>query len=66
MAGLLRWGSLLLLLGGVDGAQTGALAGFEAFKTIARVNLIAGLAAFQSRCWGRGCGGSKAPCGRWW
>jgi O-antigen/teichoic acid export membrane protein len=46
MGGLLRSGSLLLLLGGVNGAQTGALAGFEAFKTIARVNLIAGLAAF--------------------
>ena len=46
MTGLLRIGSLLLLLGGVNGAQTGALAGFEAFKTIARVNLIGGLLAF--------------------
>lgn len=46
MSGLLRAGSLLLLFGGVNGAQTGALAGFEAFKTIARVNLIAGLSAF--------------------
>lgn len=46
MSNLLRAGSLLLLLGGVNGAQTGALAGFEAFKTIARINLIAGLLAF--------------------
>lgn len=46
MGSLLRAGCLLLLLGGVNGAQTGALAGFEAFKTIARVNLIAGLLAF--------------------
>ena len=46
MTDLLRAGSLLLLLGGVNGAQTGALAGFEAFKTIARINLFAGLLAF--------------------
>ncbi len=46
MAGLLRAGALLLLLGGINGAQTGALSGFEAFKTIARVNLAAGLLSF--------------------
>ncbi len=46
MSGFLQVGALLLLLGGVNGAQTGALAGFEAFKTIARINLITGLAAF--------------------
>jgi O-antigen/teichoic acid export membrane protein len=46
MGGLLQVGAWLLVLGGVNGAQTGALAGFEAFKTIARVNLITGLAAF--------------------
>jgi O-antigen/teichoic acid export membrane protein len=46
MSGLLRAGVLLLLLGGVNGAQTGALAGFEAFRVIARVNLTAGLVAF--------------------
>ncbi|HEX4265931.1 MAG TPA: oligosaccharide flippase family protein [Verrucomicrobiae bacterium] len=46
MTGLLQAGAWLLLLGGVNGAQTGALAGFEAFKTIARINLIAGLLAF--------------------
>ena len=42
LSGLLQLGCLLLLLGGVNGAQTGALAGFEAFKAIARVSLIVG------------------------
>jgi O-antigen/teichoic acid export membrane protein len=46
MSGMLRAGSLLLLLGGVNGAQTGVLAGFEAFKTIARINVITGLISF--------------------
>ncbi len=46
MAELLRAGALLLILGGVNGAQTGALSGFEAFKTIARINLWMGLASF--------------------
>ncbi len=57
MSGLLQAGSLLLLLGGVNGAQTGALAGFEAFKTIARVNLIVGLAAFPITLAGAWWGG---------
>lgn len=43
---LLQAGSLLLLLSGVNGAQTGALSGFESFKAIARINLISGLATF--------------------
>ena len=46
LAGLLQAGALLLLLGGVNGAQTGALSGFESFKEIARINLIAGLLSF--------------------
>ncbi len=36
----------LLFLSALNGAQTGALAGFEAFKTIAQVNLWAGITAF--------------------
>lgn len=40
----LRIGSLLVLFGAVNGAQTGALAGFEAFKQITFVNLWSGLA----------------------
>jgi O-antigen/teichoic acid export membrane protein len=43
---LIRVGSVMLLLGSVNGAQTGALSGFEAFKTIARVNLACGLLSF--------------------
>ncbi len=36
-------GSGLLLLGAVNGGQMGALAGFEAFKAIAKINLFSGL-----------------------
>ena len=46
LGGLLRTGALLLLLSGINGAQTGALSGFESFKSIARINLIAGLTSF--------------------
>lgn len=42
----LRVGTLLLFLGVINGVQTGVLSGFEAFKTIARINLICGLANF--------------------
>ena len=57
MTGLLQAGAWLLLLGGVNGAQTGALAGFEAFRTIARINLIAGLLAFPITLIGAWFGG---------
>lgn len=43
---LLRIGAGLLFLSGLNGAQTGALAGFEAFKTIAKINLYSGFASF--------------------
>ena len=46
LAGLLRIGALLLLLSGVNGAQTGALSGFEAFKRIAHINLVSGVLTF--------------------
>jgi len=46
LSGLLRSGSLLLLLYALTGAQTGALSGFEAFRTIAHVNLCVGLISF--------------------
>lgn len=44
--GFLRIGALLIFLGAMNGAQTGTLAGFELFGTIARINLIVGLATF--------------------
>jgi O-antigen/teichoic acid export membrane protein len=46
MASLLRVGTFLVLLGAVNAVQTGALAGFEAFKTIAWVNFWSGLISF--------------------
>jgi O-antigen/teichoic acid export membrane protein len=39
---VLRLSSVLLLLGALTGTQTGALVGFEQFRSIARVNLISG------------------------
>jgi O-antigen/teichoic acid export membrane protein len=46
LAGVLRLGAVLLFISAVNGAQTGALSGFEAFRTIARINLIVGLVSF--------------------
>jgi len=46
LTGLLQIGAALLFLNAVNGAQTGALSGFEAFKTNALVNLWAGIAVF--------------------
>jgi len=42
----LRLGAFMLFFSALNGAQTGILAGYEAFKTIAKVNLISGLIAF--------------------
>ena len=44
LTGLLRIGSILLFFTAINGAQTGALAGFEAFKPVAKINLWCGLA----------------------
>jgi O-antigen/teichoic acid export membrane protein len=46
LAELLRWSSVMLLLGALNAEQLGALAGFEAFRTLAVVNLLAGVATF--------------------
>lgn len=46
LAGVLRIGALILFINALNGAQTGALAGFEAFRTIACVNLFVGLISF--------------------
>ncbi|HRT06908.1 MAG TPA: oligosaccharide flippase family protein [Candidatus Paceibacterota bacterium] len=61
LAPLLRSASLLLLFSAVNGAQTGALAGFEAFKRIAGINFYAGLASFPllvGGVWWRGLEGA--------
>jgi O-antigen/teichoic acid export membrane protein len=46
LTNLLRISSALLFLGALNGAQTGALSGFEKFKSIARINMLAGFATF--------------------
>lgn len=46
LAGLLQIGAILLFLSGINGAQTGALSGFESFKAIAHINLISGILTF--------------------
>jgi O-antigen/teichoic acid export membrane protein len=61
LGGLLRLGSLLLLLGAINGAQTGALAGFEGFRRIAHINLATGIATFPLMVigtWWRGLEGA--------
>ena len=44
----LQISSILLLLSAVNGAQTGALAGFEDFKAIAKVSLISAVITFPT------------------
>ena len=46
LSGILRVGAIILFINALNGAQTGALSGFEAFKTIAYVNLFVGLISF--------------------
>jgi O-antigen/teichoic acid export membrane protein len=46
LTGDLQIGALLLLLSAINGAQIGVLFGFEAFKSVARVNFLTGLLNF--------------------
>ncbi len=46
LTGVLRISAVMLFLSALNGAQTGALSGFEAFKTIAYVNFFVGLISF--------------------
>lgn len=57
LGNLLRLSSVLLLIGAVNGAQTGALAGFEAFKRIAHINLISGVCSLPIMVVGAWWGG---------
>lgn len=59
LVGELRIGAFILLLNAVNGAQTGALAGFEAFRSIAKVNLWTGLASFPLLIGGAYWGGLR-------
>ena len=57
LAGVLRIGAIILFISTLNGAQTGALSGFEAFKTIAYVNLFVGLISFPILVCGAWFGG---------
>ena len=57
LTSVLRIGALILFINALNGAQTGALAGFEAFKTIAHVNLFVGLLSFPILVCGAYLGG---------
>ena len=46
LSGVLRIGAFMLLINALNGAQNGALVGFEAFEAISLVNLAVGLASF--------------------
>jgi O-antigen/teichoic acid export membrane protein len=46
LTGYLRTSAPLLVLAGINGAQLGVLFGFEAFRSVARVNSITGLVNF--------------------
>ena len=64
LSGLLLLSSPLLLLSAWSGAQGGALAGFEAFRRLAQLNLITGLLNFPLMVVGVYLGGlSGAICG---
>lgn len=59
LAGVLRIASLILFISALNGAQTGALSGFEAFKLIAGVNLLVGLVSFPVLLAGAWLGGLR-------
>ncbi|KAA2239195.1 oligosaccharide flippase family protein [Chitinophaga agrisoli] len=46
LANDLRFGAVAILFYSINGAQNGTLAGFEAFKSVARMNMIAGVVNF--------------------
>ena len=46
LAPLLRLAAIALFLSGINGAQTGALAGVESFRSIAIANLVKGITTF--------------------
>jgi len=63
LAGELRLGCGLLFFNGLNGVQTGALYGFEAFQTVARLNLLRGLLNFAALVLGAWLGGLSGAVG---
>lgn len=59
LAQLLQIGSGLLFFSALSGVQTGALSGFEAFKEIARINIVSGLLSFPLLIAGAVLGGLR-------
>jgi O-antigen/teichoic acid export membrane protein len=57
LTGALRISALTLFITALNGAQTGALAGFEAFKAISYVNIFVGLVSFPVLIGGTYLGG---------
>jgi O-antigen/teichoic acid export membrane protein len=57
LTGLLRLSAGFLFFGALGGAQMGALAGFEAFRTIARINVVTGLLSLPMLAGGVYCFG---------
>lgn len=57
LTNVLRIGAIILFINALNGSQTGALSGFEAFKTIARVNLFVGIISFPILVCGAYVGG---------
>ncbi|WP_459947331.1 oligosaccharide flippase family protein [Desulfocastanea catecholica] len=55
----LRVGAVILFINALNGAQIGALAGFEAFKSIARINTLVGLTSFPLLVAGANWGGVR-------
>ena len=46
LSGILRIAALIMFVNALNGAQTGALSGFEAFKKVAHLNIFVGLISF--------------------
>lgn len=57
LVGDLRISSIMLFVSAINGAQIGSLSGFEAFKSIARINLLVGLISFPTLLFGAYYGG---------
>lgn len=57
LTGTLRIAALILFISALNGAQTGALSGFEAFRTIAYVNFFVGVISFPILVLGTYLGG---------
>jgi O-antigen/teichoic acid export membrane protein len=60
LSSILRVGAIILFLSALNGAQIGALSGFEAFKTIGQVNVVLGLLSFPTLVAGAYLGGLSA------